>query len=218
MNSIHDMGGMHGFGKVEPEPNEPVFHGRWEGRVVGLQRSLLYTRAWNIDIFRYSQERLPAQAYLGASYYERWLLGLTQSALEKGLVSADELEAGHALRPGPDVARVMGKNDAQAGFIRPPFGRPVTRDARFRPGDKVRTINEHPEGHTRLPRYARDKVGTVTAVHGFHAYPDAVAAGKGDDAQWLYTVEFAGHELWGHEADPSMVVSVEAFEPYLEAI
>ncbi len=218
MNGIHDMGGMHGFGKVEPEDDEPVFHGDWEGRVVGLQRSLLYTRAWNIDMFRYSQEQLPAGVYLGASYYERWLLGLTHSALEKGLVSADELAAGHSLRPGPTVARVMGKNEASAGFIRAPFGRSVTRDARFKPGDKVRTINDHPAGHTRLPRYARDKIGTVVAIRGFHAYPDAVATGNGDDPQWLYSVEFSGRELWGHEADPSLVISVEAFEPYLEAV
>jgi len=217
MNGIHDMGGMHGFGKVAAEANEPIFHDRWEGRVLGLQRSLLYTRAWNIDVFRDAQERLPASVYLGASYYERWLLALTHSALDKGLVSRDELDAGKALRPGPAVERVMRGSDAKAGFIRAPFARPVTHEARFKPGDAVRTINEHPEGHTRLPRYARDKVGTVTAVRGFHVYPDAAAAGKGEDPQWLYTVEFNGKTLWGDDADPALVVSVEAFEPYLEA-
>lgn len=218
MNGIHDMGGMHGFGKIVPETDEPVFHGEWEGRVVGLQRALLYTRAFNIDMFRDAQERLHADIYLRASYYDRWLLALAKCSAEKGLVGTDELEAGHALRAGPAVSRVMKKDDAAAGFIRAPFGRPVTRNARFRAGDKVRTINEHPEGHTRLPRYARDKVGTIAAVVGFHVYPDTVVAGKGDDPQWLYTVEFTGNELWGHDADPSLVVSVEAFEPYLEAL
>ncbi len=218
MNGIHDMGGMHGFGKVVPEVGEPVFHGDWEGRVVGLQRALLYTRAFNIDMFRYAQERLPASTYLRASYYERWLLALAQCAAEKGLVSPDELEAGHAMHAGPAVSRVMGKENAQAGFVRAPFGRSVTRPAQFSTGDRVRTINEHPAGHTRLPRYARDKVGMVTAVIGVHVYPDAVVAGEGEDPQWLYTVEFTGKELWGHEADPSLVVSVDAFEPYLEAL
>lgn len=218
MNGIHDMGGMHGFGKVMPEAGEPVFHGDWEGRVLGLQRALLYTRAFNIDMFRYAQERLPADTYLRASYYERWLLALTQCATEKGLVGTDELTAGHALHAGPTVARVMDKENAQVGFIRAPFGRQATRPARFSPGDKIRTINAHPEGHTRLPRYARDKVGTIGAVIGVHVYPDAVVAGEGEDPQWLYTVEFTGTELWGHDADPSIVVSVEAFEPYLEAL
>jgi nitrile hydratase beta subunit-like protein len=39
MNGIHDMGGTDGFGKVEPEANEPTFHGAgcgW-GRVGGGQ-------------------------------------------------------------------------------------------------------------------------------------------------------------------------------------
>ncbi len=217
MNGIHDMGGMHGFGNVTQEADEPVFHGRWEGRVLGLQRSLLYTRAWNIDIFRREQERLTASDYLSVSYYDRWLRSLTQSALDTRLVNADELEAGHALHTGPTVQRVLGVNEAKAAFIRAPFGRPQTRDARFAPGDRVRTINEHPSGHTRLPRYARDKVGKVSAVRGFHVYPDTVASGQGEDPQWLYTVEFSGSELWGHGADPSLVVSIEAFEPYLEA-
>ena len=30
------MGGMHGFGRVEPEADEPVFHAPWEGRTFGL--------------------------------------------------------------------------------------------------------------------------------------------------------------------------------------
>ncbi len=218
MNGIHDMGGMHGFGTVKVEQDEPVFHDRWEGRVLGIQRALLYSRAWNIDVFRDSQERLPASVYLSVSYYHRWLLALTQSALDKGLVSGDELAAGHACRPGPAVERTMGPDEAKAGFIRAPFGRPMTRAARFKPGERVRTINEHPCGHTRLPRYARDKTGIVTALHGVHVYADAAAAGQGEDPQWLYTVEFTGTELWGRGADPALVVSIEAFEPYLEAI
>ena len=40
MNGVHDMGGMDGFGKVEPEPNEPPFHAPWEGRVLAMQRAM----------------------------------------------------------------------------------------------------------------------------------------------------------------------------------
>ena len=36
MNGVHDMGGMHGMGPIEAEPNEPVFHKPWEGRVYAL--------------------------------------------------------------------------------------------------------------------------------------------------------------------------------------
>ncbi len=88
--------------------------------------------------------------------------------------------------------------------------------AKFKPGDRVRTKNIHPATHTRLPRYARDKVGIVERCHGCHMFPDSVAVDRGDDPQWLYTVVFGGRDLWGPDADPTLRVSIEAFEPYLE--
>ncbi len=96
-------------------------------------------------------------------------------------------------------------------------GRPKDR-RKFKIGDRVRTKNIHPTTHTRLPRYARGHVGVVERLHGTHAFPDSVAAGKGDDPQWLYTVRFDAQELWGADADPKLKVSIEAFEPYLEHV
>jgi nitrile hydratase len=217
MNSVHDMGGMHGFGKVEPEPNEPPFHEPWEGRVLAMQRAMRVTRAWNIDQSRHAQERLPPRVYLGASYYQRWALGMERNAVETGFVDADELAAGRALRPGKPVTR-MTKDDLAGAFTRGSFGRPVTRKSRFKPGDRVRAKNINPLSHTRLPRYARGHVGLVEAIRGFHVYPDAAATGRGEDPQWLYTVVFDARELWGPEADPTLKVSIEAFEPYLEPV
>ena len=79
----------------------------------------------------------------------------------------------------------------------------------------MRTRNINPLTHTRLPRYARDKSGTVEAIRGCHVFPDSAAIGSGDNPQWLYTVVFSARELWGEEADPTVSVSIEAFEPYL---
>jgi nitrile hydratase len=217
MNGLHDMGGMHGFGKVVPEIDEPQFHAPWEARVLALQRAIMFTRAWNLDMFRDSQERLPPPTYLSVSYYHRWLLATTQSALEQGLVNADELAASRALRPGKPVERTMTPGDAKTAFVRGQFERRAPRGARFKTGDKVRTRNLHSSTHTRLPRYARDKEGVVEAVLGCQVFPDATATGKGEDPQWLYTVVFAGRELWGQAADPSLSVSIDAFEPYLDA-
>jgi nitrile hydratase len=216
MNGVHDMGGMHGFGKVEPEQDEPPFHADWEGRVLAMQRVMAYTGAWNIDMSRSAQERLPARVYLSAPYYHRWALGIETNALEKGLIDPDELAAGHALRPGKPVKRTMTKDTVAAAFNRGSFSRPATTAPRFKPGDRVRTRNMNPVGHTRLPRYARGRSGVVEAVRGCHVYPDAVTAGRGEDPQWLYTVVFTSQELWGSEADPTLTVSIEAFEPYLE--
>ena len=98
MNGVHDMGGMQGFGPVVSEAGEPPFHAPWEGRVLGLQRAILYTRAWNIDVFRHAQEQLPGATYLTVSYYHRWLLSLSRTAVERGLVTQEELDSGQIVR------------------------------------------------------------------------------------------------------------------------
>lgn len=216
MDGVHDMGGMDGFGRVEPEPNEPVFHAPWEGRVLAMQRAMGYAGAWHIDMSRFAQERLPPAVYLTASYYQRWALGMERNVVERGYAGEDELQAGHALRPGKELARKLTP-EAAKGLTRGSFYRQASRPARFKPGDAVRTKNIHPPTHTRLPRYARGRRGLIELVHGCHAFPDAVAIDKGDDPQWLYTVVFEAGELWGPDApDPTSKVSIDAFEPYLD--
>jgi len=217
MNGVHDMGGMDGFGRVEPEPNEPVFHEPWEGRVMAMNRAMGAVGVWNIDVGRFSREMLPAHVYLASSYYRKWFLGLEQMLLERGLIDADEVAAGHALRPGKPLKR--GKFDVAAVdrvMTRGSFSRPAQAPARFTPGDRVRAKNIHPVSHTRLPRYVRGHVGVVERLHGSHVFPDTVVAGQGESPQWLYTVCFNSRELWGPEADPTVTVSIDAFEPYLD--
>jgi nitrile hydratase len=217
MDGVHDMGGMDGFGPVEPEANEPVFHEAWEGRVMAMTRAMGATGTWTIDMQRFSRERLPPPVYLAASYYQRWLLGLRQMLLDRGLVDADELAAGHALRPGAPLGRgPFTLADVPRVMTRGSFGRPAPAPARFRAGDRVRARNIHPRTHTRLPRYARGRTGVVERVQGCCVFPDAVATGQGEQPQWLYTVVFEGRELWGPDADPALRVSIEAFEPYLD--
>jgi nitrile hydratase len=213
-NTIHDMGGMQGFGPVLPEEREPPFHAAWEGRVYALQRAMGHIRLWTIDGGRASLETLPPLAYLAASYYERWFLGLEKRVVAHGLVGDDEIAAGRSLRPGRRLNRKMTAADAQRLPLAD-FQRPAAAPARFKPGDAVHIHNLNPPTHTRLPRYARGKRGTVEAVRGCHVFPDSAAVGAGDNPQWLYTVAFPARELWGEEADPTITVSIEAFEPYL---
>jgi nitrile hydratase subunit beta len=213
-NTIHDMGGMHGFGPVVAEPHEPPFHAAWEGRVYAMQRAMGFTGLWTIDGGRASLETLPPLIYLAASYYERWFLGLERRLVAHGLVGDDELAAGRSLRSGLRLNRKLTLEDAKTPRY-PRYDRPAAAPARFKPGDAVRTRNLNPTTHTRLPRYARDKRGTVEAVRGCHVFPDAAALGAGDNPQWLYTVAFPARELWGEDADPGVRVSIEAFEPYL---
>jgi nitrile hydratase len=215
-NSIHDMGGMHGFGRVAPEPGEPPFHARWEGRVHAMQRALGFTGLWTIDAQRASLEALPPLDYLASSYYRRWCLGLERRLLRHGLVGADELAAGRALRGGTALPRRLAAEEVEKTMIRGDFARPTNQPARFKDGDPVRARNLNPTTHTRLPRYVRGKTGIIEAVRGCHVFPDTAALGTGEEPHWLYTVVFSARMLWGDDADPAVRVSIEAFEPYLD--
>ena len=216
MDGIHDMGGMDGFGKVDPEPNEPVFHEGWEGRVLAMNRAMGASGAWNIDMGRYGIELLPPDVYLTSSYYSRWLLRLERMLVQHGLVDAEEIASGHAMRSAktPD-SRTFTLADVAPVLQRGAFGRSAPAAARFKVGDRVRARNLHPATHTRLPRYVRGHVGVIERVHGAHVFPDSTAIGEDDDPQWLYTVCFDSQELWGADADPTVKVSIDAFEPYL---
>jgi nitrile hydratase subunit beta len=216
MNGIHDMGGMQGFGPVEPEPNEPVFHADWEARVLAMNRAMGYARVWNIDMSRWLVEKLPAHLYLTLPYYAKWFARLEQLLIDRDLVGADEIAAGHALRPGKPLPRKLTAGDISVALTRGSYGRPVTAPARFKTGDRVRAKTINPDTHTRLPRYARGRVGVIECVRGFHVFPDTSATGAGENPQWLYTVRFEGRELWGESAEATLKVSIEAWEPYLE--
>ncbi len=93
MNGAHDMGGMDGFGPVEREANEPVFHEAWERRAFALTLAMGYHGLWNIDVSRYMRENREPLGYLRDSYYERWLYGLEALLEENGLVAREEIDA-----------------------------------------------------------------------------------------------------------------------------
>lgn len=217
MNGVHDMGGMDGFGKVEPEPDEPMFHADWEARVMAMVRAMGAAGAFNIDTSRFYRETLPPHVYLSSSYYKKWFLGLEEMLIEKGYVTREEVAAGHARQAAKALKHgKFGLADVERVMVRGRFARPAPAPAKFGVGDRVRARNIHPVTHTRLPRYVRGHVGIVELNHGCHVFPDSAAMERGEDPQWLYTVVFDGSELWGDDGDPASKVSIDAFEPYLE--
>jgi nitrile hydratase beta subunit len=219
MNGAQDMGGMHGFGPVEPEPNEPVFHAEWEKRAFALTLAMAMPGQWNIDMSRFARENRNPAEYLAMSYYQIWFAGLETMLKERDLVSDDEIVVGHALHPPKPVKRTLSSDDVLKVLHRGgPTERETNTQAAFKAGDRVRARNINPVTHTRLPRYVRGRVGTVERVIGFHVFPDSNAHGEGENPQWLYTVAFAGDELWGPDGDPTSKVSVDAWEPYLEPL
>ncbi|WP_407146190.1 nitrile hydratase subunit beta [Bradyrhizobium sp. ORS 86] len=219
MNGVHDMGGMDGFGKVEPEPNEPMFHHEWESRVLAMVRAMGAAGAFNIDASRFYRETLPPHVYLSSSYYKKWLLGLEALLLDKGFIGKNDIAAGHAVTPASPLKRgKFSVADVERVMVRGKFGRDAPAAAKFKSGDRVRAKNIHPATHTRLPRYVRGHVGVVERDHGCHVFPDTAANDAGENPQWLYTVVFDGRELWGPDSDPTIKVSIDAFEPYLEPV
>ena len=222
MNGVHDMGGMQCFGPVRPEACELLFHAAWEKRALALTLAMGGTGQWNIDLSRAARESLPPAVYLSSSYYEIWIRALEALMLERGLVEPAECETGASFGPGKALPRIL-RADQVAGALAKgsPTERPASAPARFRTGDRVLARNLHPQGHTRLPRYVRGHAGTVQLVHGAHLFADSHASRRlppfDETAHWLYTVVFDARELWGPQADPQVLVSVDAWEPCLEA-
>ena len=217
MNGAQDLGGMHGFGPVEPEKNEPVFHGEWEKRAFALTLAMGMPGQWNLDMCRAARESIPPPQYLRKTYYDIWFTALEKMMLERGLVTQDDIAAGHTVTPPLSDRKVLKSDDVAKVLYR---GGSTIRDADSKPlfavGDRVRTKNINPTTHTRLPRYVRGHAGTVERLLGNHVFPDSNSTGAGENPHWLYTVTFNARDLWGPQGDPTVSVSVDAWEPYLE--
>jgi nitrile hydratase len=185
MDGVHDLGGMHGFGRVPIEVDEPLFHERWEGRVWVMLRAVMAHTT--IDRFRYTIEQMPPAQYLASSYYERWLWAVERLAAEQGL-----LDGGDA---PPTVKR--------------PSPRMPTWTGRFQPGDPVRVANPVTAGHTRVPRYLRRHVGRVERAAFVWPPPAASAAtGRYGEPELVYTVAFRGSDLFGPAADHTVTADL----------
>lgn len=208
MNGAHDLGGAHGFGPVQPEPETAEkFHAPWERTAFALTLAAGMHGRWNLDMSRFVREDRPAGDYLARGYYDLWLTGLEILAGRAGMLD-DATRFG--LAPGPEEVR----RRFAAGF-------PVQRDGGpapcFAEGQRVRVRADAPAGHTRCPRYCRNAEGTVIALRGSHVFPDSHALGRGEDPQPLYTVRFEAARLWGRAAEPNTAVMVDLWQPYLDA-
>ena len=214
-----DLGGQLGHGAVfahdPPETEGDLWHAGWEPRALALTLAMGATGAWNIDQSRAARETLPH--YAGLSYYRVWLAGLQQLLMERGLVSADELAAGHSLHPALPLPRLLVAAEVDAALAKGSTSwRPTNKAPRFALGARVRTAALPSAHHTRLPAYARDKPGTVERRHGMHVFADSNAQGLGEQPQWLYSVVFLGTDLWGPDTDPDLRVSIDAWQSYLQ--
>ena len=218
MNGVHDMGGMHGMGPIQEEKNEPVFHHEWEGRIFAMNRAMGAWRKWNLDASRHSRELIPPAEYLRMSYYEKFVAGLVALIVNSELATRAEIESGV---PAAGSAKAVPALTVEKANVVIAKGMPASRNvpvvARFQAGQRVRARNMHPVGHTRLPRYARGKFGTIDRDHGVFVFPDTNAHFQGEKPQHVYSVRFAARELWGAQAAPKDSVYVDLWDDYLDA-
>lgn len=219
MNGIHDLGGTHGHGPIAPEPEgqEPLWHAPWEARMFGIRRGGTLPPGYNIDRWRHVRELIPPVLYLDRSYYDHWCMSFTAALLAGGLATEAEIASGHA---APGTAK---RNDAmrpdlvlKAQKTQGVFTRKIEAQPLFAIGQKVRSRNINPTGHTRLPRYARGKTGIVKLHHGAHVFPDSNAHMQGEAPEHLYTVAFTMRELWGPQGSVHDETCVDLWESYLE--
>lgn len=223
MDGIHDMGGMHGFGPIIREENEPLFHHEWERRVLGMAVAVPVPVPGGS---RNNIENMDPAHYLSSTYYEKWLHSRIRGLIDAGAMTSDELEARVALfrekqdaetpvHPDPDGVRA--KFAEQRTVSSAPS--PADIHPRFQRGDRVRARNIHPEGHTRLPRYVRGKPGTISRFYGIHNLQDAeLPAGCVRREQPLYAVRFESRELWGESAEAEDAVYLDMWEGYLAPV
>ena len=149
MNGIHDMGGMHGFGPIDPEPDEPVFHADWERSVYGLAAAMGPVADWTLDADRHTLESIPGGLYLRLPYYGKWFVTMSKLLVERGYVTGEELEDGRLRTPARPVEQVLKARDVPQYVSRAGgYDRETDRPARFNPGDAMRALNVNPRGHT----------------------------------------------------------------------
>lgn len=217
MNGIHDMGGMQDMGPIVYEKDEPVFHAEWESRVFAMFLAAGAWHRWNLDAFRHTREVLPPADYLQVSYYEQWFAGLQDLLVRRGLVTAEEMQSG---KPANGTLRARPPLTPEKIPAAIPNRIHAHRDTpvapQFQVGQRVRARNINPVGHTRLPRYARGKVGTIARDHGVFVFPDTNAHFLGEKPQHVYSVCFAARELWGAQARERDCVYLDMWDDYLE--
>jgi len=220
MNSIHDLGGMDGFTLPERDQG-PVLKEEWERQLWGLAVTI-----WTKEIpgfkgaSRAVLERIPPELYLSMPYYAKWLYGEEVMLLQSALVTEDELNDPSGPISIPEMPNFVPATPADvAAFVARDTSYELPADAapRFVLGDDVIVRNEHPLGHTRVPRYTRGHRGTIRKYHGVHIFEDHVPAGRDPGQQHLYTVTFTGTELWGSRGGANDRISVDLWESHLEA-
>jgi nitrile hydratase len=217
MNSIHDLGGMDGFALRERDQGFPL-HEEWERQVWGMLLASAGIPGLPPGAGRSNIESIPPHRYLAMPYYARFLEARTKRFLESGLVTQEELDNPDGPVTMPNLPGFVPTTPEQVvRFLRAEQTGQLNIDApaSFKVGDEVIVKNDHPAGHTRVPRYVRGRRGVIVRDHGVHQFEDDVAPGTDVGPQHLYTIMFTAPELWGSRGHARDRMHVELWEIHL---
>jgi nitrile hydratase len=226
MNGIHDMGGLHGFGPVEIDPDEPVFTTEWGSRIFCMTQVIDGLGIWNLDEHRHEIELMAPEDYLTHTYYGRWLFAMEHILERRNIVRRAEVDL-RAAEIASDrrqftPVRTADRNWPLAEDAKVPWGgwrKDESVTPKFAEGQRVRVRNIHPPGHTRVTNYTRGKSGDIYRVNAqAWVFPDTRAHYQGENLQAVYTVRFDAQTLWGEsQAEPNLYVYIDLSENHLEA-
>jgi len=215
MDSLHDLGGVEGFGPIEVETAYVPFHEAWEG--IGYAICCVTNAPdWTIDWWRFVRELTPPVDYLTTPYFASWVVTQTVGLVDSGILTLDEIASGRPAGPREDtpapatLADVLAADKADA--IR--YDRQSAQTPKFMTGDRVRTARHGAAGHSRLPGYVRGFTGEIVAHHGAHVLADASAAGI-EKAEHLYSVAFRVTDLFADAKGAKDRVFLDLWESYL---
>ncbi len=216
MDGVHDLGGRQGFGPIDTNETEESFHTPWDGRMWGMARAMTKPPGWTIDWFRHSRELIDPADYLTRSYFDQWMQTYAAMLVDSGAFSVAELAAA-ADAPAAERTLSGRRLDPAAMDKGRGFDREIAEAPKFAIGEPVRTKDLGRAGHTRLPGYARGRVGAIDHSYGAHVFADASAEGR-ERAEPLYSVKFAADTLWPEAAGRREWVYVDLWESYLDSL
>ncbi len=217
MDGIHDMGGTQGWGTVTIPRDEPVFAEPWEAKAFAFGALSARLSGGNLDAMRHSIDRQHPYDYLVDGYYGRWLGCVETQLIDSGVLASGAVEARARTLRGETVAEPADPTPNKPDYTPTAGGslRTVETAPRFAVGDSVRAKPHANDGHTRLPRYVRGHVGTVTAIQPAQVLPDTHAHFIAENAQHVYAVAFQSSDLWGDGAE-QFTLTIDLYDDYVD--
>lgn len=245
MKLQHTLGGLENLGPVNVETR--VFVQEWEKRIFGIHTVMMAESAhlsdatpkypvadlpttfkdtWTWASLRTGAEGMQPFEYFKFRYYEKWLMGISQFFVDKGYISAVELQkASEHYRAAPDAPLPDRPNQPVKQQIvdyltRGDSGlRPTPHASLFAEGQTVDVADPPAVDHTRLPGYLRTKRGTISKLYpGAYNYfvstgPDGIGS-----PMPVYQVAFESTDIWGDQlCEANTTIYADLYEVYLQA-